>query len=337
MHPAPLRILVFLVLDLFLRAACQGLPQNGGDFSDNPHPNSLPTATILIKGAWSSASDPATPLPEGGRSINNAYGNEYFGLTYAWPAGWREKYAGPPPSASGYYVLLHMTPAGSSAGATSGSILVTAQDLFFTLVPAENAWQLINYSREHLATDYQVEKPPTPVTIGGRSFIRFDYMSPIAQLHWHVLTTQVRCHAIRFVFTSRDAKLTEALVADLDKVELPAAAGTDSGAGGGDVPVCVANYARDENVLERTDPVLTERRFNPIPVRIIIDKQGKVKHIHLLSAFPEQQKAVTDALWQWRFKPYLRDGQPVELETGIMFGRAPRPTRPSVVADEATE
>jgi hypothetical protein len=100
--------------------------------------------------------------------------------------------------------------------------------------------------------------------------------------------------------------------------------------------VCIKDYARDENVLERVDPVFGERRFNPVPVRIIINKEGKVKHIHFLSAFPDQVEAVTDALFQWRFRPYLRDGKPVEVETGIMFGRAPRPaTTPSTNA--ATE
>jgi len=58
-------------------------------------------------------------------------------------------------------------------------------------------------------------------------------------------------------------------------------------------------------------------------VRIIIDKDGKVKHIHFLRAFPDQSAVITPALLQWRFKPYLKDGQPVEVETGIMFGRAP--------------
>jgi hypothetical protein len=77
----------------------------------------------------------------------------------------------------------------------------------------------------------------------------------------------------------------------------------------------------------------TERRFNPVPVRIIIDKQGKVKHIHFLSAFPDQAKAITDALFQWRLRPYLRDGKPVEVETGIMFGRSPR--RTTSLASEA--
>ena len=114
---------------------------------------------------------------------------------------------------------------------------------------------------------------------------------------------------------------------------LPVEAGPISGRGGGEVPVCIKDYAQGENVLERIDPVIAEHRFNPVPVRIIIDKEGKVKHVHFLSAFPDQAKAITDSLFQWRFRPYLRDGKRVEVETGIMFGRAPRqPTSSSAEA-----
>lgn len=86
------------------------------------------------------------------------------------------------------------------------------------------------------------------------------------------------------------------------------------------------DYARPSNMTARVDPIFTERHANPVPVRIIVDKDGKVKHIHFLSAFPDETKAITDALAQWKFKPYLQDGRPVEVETGIMFGRAPPPT-----------
>jgi len=119
-------------------------------------------------------------------------------------------------------------------------------------------------------------------------------------------------------------------------MSLPEEAGPVSGRGGGDVPVCIKDYANGENVTERVDPLFAERRFNPVPVRIIIDKEGKVKHIHFLSAFPDQAKAITDALSQWRFRRYLRDGKPLEVETGIMFGHAPRPMT-STAKNAATE
>jgi hypothetical protein len=133
---------------------------------------------------------------------------------------------------------------------------------------------------------------------------------------------------VQVVLTSRDTKLLQSLMLDLNKMQLPAEADPTAGTGGGDVPVCIKDYADSGNLITRVDPVFTEHRFNAVPVRIIIDKEGKVKHIHFLSAFPDQAKAITDAFKQWKFKPYMRDRRPVEVETGIMFGRAAlRPPR----------
>jgi hypothetical protein len=288
----------------------------------------VPTGVILDKGAWSSASDSVTPLPEGGTLANNVYSNPYFGLTYNLPPDWTEKYSGPPPSDSGYYVLAQLRPADTFKGTSHGTILIAAQDMFFTLTSAKNALELTNYTKDHLNADYKAEQPPTELRIANHSFVRFDYGSPVAGLHWQVLATQIRCHVVQFIFTSRDTEFAERLIREMNQIELPAEAGTTSATGGGNVPTCIKDYAGGENVLQSVDPVFAERRFNPVPVRIVIDKEGKVKHIHFLSAFPDQAEAITNALFQWRFRPYLRDGNPVDVETGVMFGRAPRPTTP---------
>ena len=55
-------------------------------------------------------------------------------------------------------------------------------------------------------------------------------------------------------------------------------------------------------------------------VRLIIDAEGRVKHVHVLSAFPEQSEPIIAALRMWRFAPYVVDGRGVEVETGMMFG-----------------
>jgi Gram-negative bacterial TonB protein C-terminal len=301
---------------------------NGGDFSNNVQPGSrVPAGVILVKGAWSSASDSVTPVPEGGNVANHVFDDPYFGMSYPLPADWEEKYKGPPPSESGRYVLAELRPADSFKGRDRGIMLITAQDMFFTPLPAANALELVNYSKQNLQADYKVELPPTPTKIADRPFTFFAYWSPIAELHWYVLATEIRCHAVEFVLSSRDTKLLENLVAEMNKMKLPAETSPTAGTGGGAAPVCVKDYATDKNVIARVDPMFSEHRFNPVPVRIIIDKKGKVKHIHFLSAFPDQARAVTEALQQWKFKPYLRDGKPTEVETGILFGRAAFPTR----------
>ncbi len=299
----------------------------GGDFSDvmNPDPSKVvPKETIIVKGAWSSASDSATPLPETTNLAKSIFTNEYFGITYPLPPDWWQKWTPPPPSASGSYILAEMTRPDSYKGEARGTIMFAAHDMFFTPMPATNARQLVNYSKNHLAPDYAVEMKPTQTTIGGQSFTFFAYWSPVAELHWYVLGTQIRCHTVEIVLMNHEPKALEELVRDMNnKMKLPAEAGSTGGTGGGNVPVCIKDYALGENVIERVEPQLILPRHNSIPVRIIIDKEGKIRHMHFLSAFPEQEKAITEALKQWKFKPYERDGKRFEVETGIMFGAAP--------------
>jgi len=306
----------------------QSMPQKGGDSSSNTQRQTeAPEADILVRGAWSSASDSVTPLPEGGTVTNTVtstvFHNQYFGMTYTLPPDWIEEYEGPPPSDSGRYVIAEITPGARNKGPIQGSILITAEDMFFTPLPAVNALELTDYMKDHLQADYKVDVPLTEVKIAGHSFRFFGYVSPVAQLHWYVAATEIRCHAVEIILTSRDTKLLGSLIIGMNKMKLPTEASPTAGTGGGSVPVCIKDYARDENVIARVDPIFTEHRFNPVPVRVIIDREGKVKHIHFLSAFPDQAKAITDALGQWKFRPYLRGGQPVEVETGLMFGRAP--------------
>src|SRR5216683_3220502 len=154
MLPKFSRLLALLGLSISLLARAQAAPQSGGDFSNNPEAKKLPTGVLLVKGAWSSASDSVTPLPEGGRVDKNIYNNPYFGLTYALSPDWIEKFSGPPPSDSGYYVLAQIRPADTFKGTVRGSILIAAQDLFFTLTPASNTLELINFSKDSLNADY---------------------------------------------------------------------------------------------------------------------------------------------------------------------------------------
>ena len=276
-----------------------------GDFAPPPpkdDPNQiktlkpLPANVILLPGAIPSASDAKTPLPESGNIHKNVYENRYFGMQYMFPEQWTKDFDGPPPSDTGRYILAELVLK------DRGSILITAQDDFFG--PSS--------TRENLPAYYKLEDVPNELKSGDRKFARYDYTSPVAGLHWSVLSTEIRCHSVQFVLTSQDTKLLEQLRDGLTQVKF-------AGAG---APRCVPNYASAENLIYKVDPVLTDRKFNPIPVRIVIGKNGKVQHVHVISAFASQAPVIIDALLQWRFKPYLVNGEPVEVETGILFGSA---------------
>jgi hypothetical protein len=105
----------------------------------------------------------------------------------------------------------------------------------------------------------------------------------------------------------------------MNKMGLPAGADATSGTGGGPFPVCIKDYASGSNVLRRVDPAMVGPRFTNVPVRFIVGVDGKAHGIHVISAAPDQAQSVRDALAQWSFKPYIQNGVPVEVETGILF------------------
>ena len=65
-------------------------------------------------------------------------------------------------------------------------------------------------------------------------------------------------------------------------------------------------------------PVAREARIHgEVVLTAIIDKDGNIENLQLLSGHPMLAPAAIDAVKQWRYKPYLLNGQPVEVETTI--------------------
>src|SRR5215472_4149573 len=52
-----------------------------------------------------------------------------------------------------------------------------------------------------------------------------------------------------------------------------------------------------------------------VVLRILIDKEGKVVEANLVSGHPILVSACLDAVKQWKFRPYLLNNAPVEVET----------------------
>jgi protein TonB len=75
-------------------------------------------------------------------------------------------------------------------------------------------------------------------------------------------------------------------------------------------------------LLEKVSPIYPEKaRKKHIQGVVIlsatIDKNGDIANLVLVSGDPILAKAATAAVRQWKYRPYLFDGQPVEVETQI--------------------
>ena len=75
-------------------------------------------------------------------------------------------------------------------------------------------------------------------------------------------------------------------------------------------------------LLRKLDPVYPtiarEARIQGnVVLKAIIDKEGSIQDLQLVTGHPMLVPAAIQAVKQWRYRPYLLNGQPVEVETTI--------------------
>jgi hypothetical protein len=260
----------------------------------------LPHGTVIAQ----------TPVPEDGKVLDGIYVNDYFDLSYPLPEGWTEGLRGPDPSDSGYYVLSELIPQSDP----TATILIAAQDMFFASKSYANVAEMVGDFRQAMSDvdGMTIDREPTEVKVADHLLYRMDFSG--VGLYRATFTTEIRCHAVSFNLTARDPELLTNLAFSVDKLS---AVGKQNP--GSRVPHCIANYGVPENVLQRVEPAAVGAKFTPVPVRIVVDTEGSVKHIHVIRATAEQRKSIEDALRQWKFKPYKMNGRAVEIETGLVF------------------
>jgi periplasmic protein TonB len=61
----------------------------------------------------------------------------------------------------------------------------------------------------------------------------------------------------------------------------------------------------------------TARVQGAVQLAAIIGKDGTIQNLHVLSGHPLLTQAALDAVKQWRYKPYILNGEPVEVDTQI--------------------
>ena len=75
-------------------------------------------------------------------------------------------------------------------------------------------------------------------------------------------------------------------------------------------------------VLHKVEPAypkiaLGARIAGIVLLKAVIGKDGDIKELQVVSGHPILVPAAIDAVKQWRYRPYLLNGEPVEVETNI--------------------
>jgi protein TonB len=75
-------------------------------------------------------------------------------------------------------------------------------------------------------------------------------------------------------------------------------------------------------LIKKTTPVYpaiakTARVSGTVVLQATIDKSGVLENIRVASGPAMLQQSALDAVKSWRYKPYLLDGKPVEVDTTL--------------------
>jgi len=74
-------------------------------------------------------------------------------------------------------------------------------------------------------------------------------------------------------------------------------------------------------------PLARQARIQGVVVlKVVINKAGEVYNMQLISGHPMLAPAAIDAVKQWKYQPYLLNGEAVEVETQVhvIFNLTPR-------------
>ena len=86
-------------------------------------------------------------------------------------------------------------------------------------------------------------------------------------------------------------------------------------------PIRISHWS-EGNVIFRIQPTYPPlarqaRIQGPVQLRAIISKAGTIERLTVESGHPMLSGAAIDAVRQWRYRPYLLNDEPVEIETEI--------------------
>jgi periplasmic protein TonB len=54
-----------------------------------------------------------------------------------------------------------------------------------------------------------------------------------------------------------------------------------------------------------------------VTLRAVISRNGTIQNLQVLTGHPLLVKAAKDAVQQWRYRPYILNGEPMEVETQV--------------------
>ncbi len=102
----------------------------------------------------------------------------------------------------------------------------------------------------------------------------------------------------------------------------PAAAGENNNGAKTPKQLSVSAAVMSHNLITKAVPIYPDaakkaKIEGAVVLSAVIDIAGNVENLRVISGPPELQQSAIDAVRQWKYKPYLLNGDPVEVLTTV--------------------
>jgi TonB family protein len=292
----------------------------------------------------SSSSSSGTLRFEDGAIANGVYSNECLGFSYPIPAGWEVNGAvtgGGKAKRLSYksLALLFLQP---EKGKLPGSrILLTARDAAGEKGTAEDfvtnaVSEQLNSPTEHR----ELVRDTFAVYYGGKHFFRSDYKGALhdgVPLFFAYVYTEFRGYFIGATLASGTPEGLDEAAGSLheisfqeDQANPKCSASSDGAPTSGVVDstrVRISQGVATGLIINKVQPdypplARQARIQGQVVLQALIDKDGNIEKLDLVSGHPMLAPAALQAVKQWKYKPYLLNGEPVKVQTEIIVNFA---------------
>jgi TonB family protein len=305
-------------------------------------------ASGLLISTFTFAQQPASNLPattslafENGAIANGIYSNECFGFSLPVPAGWEVNEAVTAGGKARHrsdkdVVLLFLR----QQDKLPGRIILSAFDASGHTGGAQAFVTDAVRAQINSTTDkHELVRDTFAVKFGGRDFFRSDYkgfLSDKTSLYFAYVYTEFRGYFIGETVAApspedldKAANSLQAISFHPDEINHQCAMSPNAATSSDAAPktalpqvVRVSVGVATGLLIKKVDPeyppaALQSRVQGQVVLRALIDKNGDVESLTLFSGDPLLAPAALAAVKQWKYTPYLLNGQPTKIDTVV--------------------
>lgn len=318
------------------------------------------TVLLMALALSANAQSPDPPRFDTGVIANGIYTNECMGFSLPIPTGWNfSKESG---DRGTNRIGTHM-PDGSIDLLTMdrhtdppslNRIVIIAQDATrFNGTPQDFVTRAVHGFVDADPIRYELLRNTFVVDYGGKQFYRSDYKQNLqngAAMYLAFVFTKFRGHLLGAILMTRSTAALEEVADSLHHISFAAdqtnpacivgdntrtgrMAGVIGAVSSGPKAsrVRVSSGVARGLLVKKVDPQYPEdaRKAGvqgPVLLSIVVSKEGNVEaNINVISGDPKIVPAALDAVKSWKFKPFLLNGQPMEMETTVSITFEPLP------------